>query len=77
MSYNGIGLTTPRGSGTNGYVQKNLSHVTRKSPMEYRKEMAMLEKAGPPRAKKPNKDLLEHDRKRKVELRIIVRPLFG
>ncbi|KAG9313530.1 hypothetical protein JVU11DRAFT_5857 [Chiua virens] len=23
--YNGIGLTTPRGSGTNGYVQRNLS----------------------------------------------------
>ena len=25
--YNGIGLTTPRGSGTSGYVQKNLSFV--------------------------------------------------
>jgi hypothetical protein len=25
--YNGIGLTTPRGSGTNGYVQRNLSFV--------------------------------------------------
>ena len=25
--YNGIGLTTARGSGTSGYVQKNLSHV--------------------------------------------------
>jgi len=25
--YNGIGLTTARGSGTSGYVQKNLSHI--------------------------------------------------
>ena len=25
--YNGIGLSTVRGSGTSGYVQRNLSHV--------------------------------------------------
>jgi serine/arginine repetitive matrix protein 2 len=25
--YNGVGLTTARGSGTSGYVQKNLSHI--------------------------------------------------
>jgi len=25
--YNGVGLQTARGSGTSGYVQKNLSHV--------------------------------------------------
>ena len=29
MSYNGIGLSTVRGSGTNGYVQRNLSAVRR------------------------------------------------
>ena len=27
MTYNGIGLQTTRGSGTNGYVQRNLSYV--------------------------------------------------
>jgi serine/arginine repetitive matrix protein 2 len=27
--YNGIGLTTARGSGTSGYVQKNLSAVSK------------------------------------------------
>ena len=27
MSYNGIGLTSVRGSGTNGYVQKNASFL--------------------------------------------------
>ena len=29
MSYNGIGLSTVRGSGTNGYVQRNLSALRR------------------------------------------------
>ena len=29
MSYNGIGLSTVRGSGTNGYVQRNLSTIRR------------------------------------------------
>ena len=27
--YNGIGLTSVRGSGTNGYVQRNMAHVSR------------------------------------------------
>jgi hypothetical protein len=25
--YNGIGLQTPRGSGTSGYIQKNLGYM--------------------------------------------------
>ena len=33
IMYNGIGLSTPRGSGTNGYVQRNLGHV-RKHPQK-------------------------------------------
>ena len=28
--YNGIGLQTPRGSGTSGYIQKNLSQNVKK-----------------------------------------------
>lgn len=28
--YNGIGLQTARGSGTSGYIQKNLSHNVKK-----------------------------------------------
>jgi len=68
--YNGIGLTTPRGSGTNGYVQKNWSHVSRKSNVEYRNEQKRVEAMGPPKARKPDKGILEHERKRKVELKI-------
>ncbi|GMF54057.1 unnamed protein product [[Candida] boidinii] len=30
MSYNGIGLKSARGSGTNGYVQRNLSNIKEK-----------------------------------------------
>ena len=41
--YNGIGLLTPRGSGTSGYVQKNLSFVRpQKSREEFLKELAQL-----------------------------------
>ena len=69
--YNGIGLSTVRGSGTNGYVQKNMSHVNRKSQVEYRREMALVEKNGPPKAKKPDAGILEHNRKRKIELKIV------
>ena len=37
--YNGIGLTTQRGSGTNGYVQRNLSFVRQKKDrIDYKTE---------------------------------------
>jgi serine/arginine repetitive matrix protein 2 len=55
MSYNGIGLSSARGSGTNGYVQRNLSTVEEESTI-----------------KKPNQELLIHDRKRAIELEIII-----
>lgn len=35
--YNGIGLQTPRGSGTSGYVQKNLSFV-KPNPLKQRED---------------------------------------
>ncbi|KAJ0972303.1 hypothetical protein J5N97_020262 [Dioscorea zingiberensis] len=69
--YNGIGLQTPRGSGTNGYIQSNKFFV---------KPKATSTALPPPSSssfpdhgsKKANKDLLEHDRKRQIELRLIV-----
>jgi serine/arginine repetitive matrix protein 2 len=70
MSYNGIGLSTTRGSGTNGYVQRNLSHVRpRKSNVEYRSDEELQRNLHhrPP----PNQEILEHDRKRQVELRCL------
>jgi serine/arginine repetitive matrix protein 2 len=78
--YNGIGLQTARGSGTNGYVQTNKFFIRPRT-------------GGPPKApfpsyddgpgagagagglggmRKPNKEILEHDRKRQVELRLVL-----
>uniref|UniRef100_A0A1I8I5U4 Cwf21 domain-containing protein n=2 Tax=Macrostomum lignano TaxID=282301 RepID=A0A1I8I5U4_9PLAT len=67
--YNGIGLTTPRGSGTNGYVQRNIAFVKRaKERVDYKSE-AELRKADELMFKEPNKEILEHERKRKIELK--------
>ncbi|KAF2664851.1 cwf21-domain-containing protein [Microthyrium microscopicum] len=63
MSSN-VGLSTPRGSGTSGYVQRNLSHLKPRdprpthNPAEYASHI--------PRA--PDPAILEHERKRKIEV---------
>lgn len=69
--YNGIGLQTARGSGTNGFVQRNAAFIrTRKEKVEYRSEddLAKLEKSI---QKAPNKELMEHQWKRKIELKCL------
>lgn len=66
--YNGIGLSSVRGSGTNGYVQRNFSHVRKKPGRQetYRtdEEIARAEQQ---LNRKPNAEILEHERKRQVE----------
>ncbi|KAI8994894.1 hypothetical protein BDB01DRAFT_774481 [Pilobolus umbonatus] len=64
--YNGIGLSTPRGSGTNGYVVRNLSHV--RAP-QVEKERNTNDIKHLPAVKKANLAILEHDRKRKIEVK--------
>lgn len=61
--YNGLGLKTPRGSGTSGYVQRNLSFAKPKSstPFNY-------DQAPPKPARKPNADIQLHKAKRQVEV---------
>lgn len=69
--YNGIGLQTARGSGTNGYVQRNMAFMrTRKEKVEYNSEedLAKLERT---LHKAPNKELMEHNWKRKIELQCL------
>ncbi|XP_076346210.1 uncharacterized protein LOC143244784 isoform X2 [Tachypleus tridentatus] len=67
--YNGIGLQTPRGSGTNGYVQRNLSLVKQvKDKVNYKTEED-IKKLDALANKQPNEDILAHERKRKVELK--------
>lgn len=66
--YNNIGLTTPRGSGTNGYVIRNLSFVrNQKERVNYQTEVD-LAKFEQTMTKKPNKEILEHERKRQIEV---------
>lgn len=67
--YNGIGLATPRGSGTNGHVQRNWALVKPKQKdLAYRteEELAVLDIAS---NRQPNKEILDHERKRKIELK--------
>ncbi|CAO2183395.1 unnamed protein product [Urochloa humidicola] len=73
--YNGIGLQTPRGSGTSGHVQAS-KFLAKPRPS------SSASGGGTPNpsptgsgidgTRKPNKDILEHDRKRQVELRLLV-----
>ena len=69
--YNGIGLSTPRGSGTSGYVQRNFAAIKhRKEKVEYKTdaELAKLDRA---LNKPPNKEILEHQWKRSIELKCV------
>lgn len=66
MSSN-VGLSTPRGSGTSGYVQRNLSHLKpRDAAAPYTKDHDLLRH----RQRQPDKDILEHDRKREIEVKV-------
>uniref|UniRef100_A0A914DVX0 CWF21 domain-containing protein n=1 Tax=Acrobeloides nanus TaxID=290746 RepID=A0A914DVX0_9BILA len=67
--YNGIGLQTARGSGTNGYVQANLSNLLfSKNKVQYNTE-ADIAKAEAEVNRKPNVELLDHEYKRRIEIR--------
>ncbi|KAI2470645.1 cwf21-domain-containing protein [Annulohypoxylon bovei var. microspora] len=63
-----VGLSTPRGSGTSGYVQRNLAHLKpRDRPAPYStKDLDSFRH----RQRQPDKEILEHDRKREVEVKV-------
>jgi len=66
MSSN-VGLSTPRGSGTSGYVQRNLAHLKpRDQGKPYSTDFDSLKH----RQRQPDKEILEHDRKRDVEVKV-------
>ncbi|RPD61854.1 cwf21-domain-containing protein, partial [Lentinus tigrinus ALCF2SS1-7] len=66
--YNGIGLTTPRGSGTNGYVVRNLSALRSHQSVQDR---ASAWDVAPPKHREPDAEILEHERKRTVEVKCL------
>ncbi|GAA5829042.1 hypothetical protein JCM5353_000878 [Sporobolomyces roseus] len=66
MSYNGVGLSTPRGSGTSGHIQANRSTLRSRQQFDH--------KGGPQDFKQdantfrqPDQSILEHERKRRIE----------
>ncbi|XP_073979904.1 uncharacterized protein [Rhodnius prolixus] len=66
-TYNGIGLTTPRGSGTYGWVQRNWTLVEKsKDKVNYKTEED-LEKIDSAGNKQPNSEILDHEHKRRIE----------
>ena len=69
--YNGIGLQTPRGSGTSGYVQRNFAAIRhRREKVEYKTDTDLQRSEGMLH-KKANVEILEHEWKRKIELKCL------
>lgn len=68
--YNGnIGLKTPRGSGTSGYVQRNLAFAAPKPQnTAYNYNQDVLGDGRANRVRKPNNDVLLHRSKREIEI---------
>ncbi|MCJ1445364.1 MAG: RNA-splicing factor [Stictis urceolatum] len=66
MSSN-VGLSTPRGSGTSGYVQRNLSHLRPRDKISpYPKDLDSIKH----RQRQPDKKILAHDRAREIEVKV-------
>lgn len=63
--YNGIGIATPRGTATNGFVQRNLAYKRNRS----NKKVVEVQEA--PKLRKPNKEILDHQRKRAIEVKLL------
>ena len=70
--YNGIGLTTVRGSGTNGYVQRNMAHVSRQRVDRQKSvDKAPSKHAALRDPRKASAEIMDHKRKREVEVKVL------
>lgn len=69
--YNGIGLTTPRGSGTNGYVVKNLGHLKPKNDSYKSNSYTEMYENQKPVLRTISQDIIEHKRLREIELKVV------
>lgn len=69
MSSN-VGLSTPRGSGTSGYVQRNLSTLKPRAT-GYGQPYSLNDSTRPPKIRKPDGDILKHDRLREIEVKVM------
>ncbi|KAF5735001.1 serine/arginine repetitive matrix protein 2-like [Tripterygium wilfordii] len=70
--YNGIGLQTPGGSGTNGYIQGNKFFVRPKTnKVDVNNKGFDVDQGTAGVTRKPNKDVLDHDCKRQIQLKLV------
>ena len=69
MSYNGIGLQTPRGSGTNGHISRNQSSIRQRAPYAT-SSSTVSSKSGEQRA--PDLSILLHESKRQLQNNLLV-----
>lgn len=67
--YNNIGILTPRGTGTSGHVQANKFNLRRAPVPKFQEGQQQQGMAAAD--KKPNQDILEHNRKRQVEVKLL------
>ena len=72
MTYNGVGLTTPRGTGTSGFIQRNAGQLAAgggktalmwNTRSHYKTTTLRREKG---------QDIIEHEQKREIELKLLV-----
>lgn len=69
MSSN-VGLTTPRGSGTSGYVQRNLS-LLKPRATGFGQPYPPNGSDSAPKQRKPDQNILQHDRLREIEVKVL------
>ncbi|KAJ9626658.1 uncharacterized protein PV06_00071 [Exophiala oligosperma] len=69
MSSN-VGLSTPRGSGTSGYVQRNLS-LLKPRDTGIGAPYSLDESTRGPKTRKPDQEILNHDRLRDIEVKVL------
>ena len=72
--YNGVGLQTARGSGTSGYVQRNLAYAQQKraQKFDYGEQLKKMRENPLPPPKPANRAILEHEEKRRLANRKFV-----
>src|SRR3990167_183177 len=69
--YNNIGLQTPRGSGTSGYIMANKAKAKpQRSRLEFLKELKQLRENVLPPPRKANQDIINHMEKREIYVKL-------
>lgn len=69
--YNNIGLQTPRGSGTSGYIMANKAKAKpQRSRLEFLKELKQLRENVLPPPRKANPDIINHMEKREIYVKL-------